>query len=242
MATKIYVMNIEWEAIEKDTFFRLLSSLSETRQKKVLKHRQWADQCRSMGVGLLLDLALKEYGFREREMEYRYGENGKPYFANCPQLNFSLSHSEQMVMAAISDHEIGCDIEAEKQANLCVARRFFSQKEWAFLSAQPSEQQNAYFYRYWVLKESFVKALGTGCATPFSDFTIRLNETDAETVAVCWEKQEYREAYGLLDEKTDVFTEFALPDYRAAVCIRGAEEAKCRNEIFFSFQKLTDMV
>jgi 4'-phosphopantetheinyl transferase len=91
-------------------------------------------------------------------------ERGKPYIDIKEQLHFNVSHSNNIVVAAFSDHQIGIDVEYCRRSIdfVPVMRRFFSseeQQEWSRLDSSP-----AAFFRAWTRKEAFLKATGEGIA------------------------------------------------------------------------------
>ncbi len=63
-------------------------------------------------------------------------------------------------MCAISNKEVGCDIEIIKNDNLDIAKEFFNKLE--FQKIQNSKNSKVEFYTLWCQKESYLKALGTG--------------------------------------------------------------------------------
>ena len=92
----IYTCYIDVTQFENETLFReKLNLLSPCRQRKIAQLKQEKDRHRSLGAGLALDHALGIYGngLRERDMEYVFGEWGKPSLRNYPEIHFSLSHS-----------------------------------------------------------------------------------------------------------------------------------------------------
>ena len=72
---------------------------------------------------------------------------GKPDFAPGSGLHFSLSHSCGAVLAGVSEHELGVDLELVREVNVRFARRLFSEK---MLSAFG-------YYGGWTLRESAYK-------------------------------------------------------------------------------------
>jgi 4'-phosphopantetheinyl transferase len=99
---------------------------------------------------------------------------GKPYVAGekAGILKFNLSHSDNYLLVGVvrCAYEIGVDIERwtdsidyEGVLDLC-----FSQSERSFWRDLPADQKQAFFYRQWVRKESFVKAVGLGLALDVS--------------------------------------------------------------------------
>lgn len=92
---------------------------------------------------------------------------------------FNLSHSGEYVMCAAcvdgKAESIGCDLEKIGPVREKVARRFFCPEEYDTIMEGDSEQaKTERFYRYWVLKESFMKATGKGMALAADSFCIRL--------------------------------------------------------------------
>lgn len=162
---------------EGAVYDRCYNSLSAYRREKADKVKFPEDKKRSVAAGILLNQGLSAYGLRECDMVYETNQNGKPFFREYPQIRFSLSHSGEYVMAAFSDVEIGCDIQQMEQTDLKIARRFFAPEEYAYIKEQEEESaQEEAFYRIWVLKESFLKAVGTGMALSMTDFSIQIQE------------------------------------------------------------------
>ena len=87
---------------------------------------------------------------------------------------FSLSHAEGLAVVAIfPDREVGVDIERVRPfpAMADIAEQFFSSGERAWIAGGvPPESR---FFRCWVLREAFVKALGEGLSFPLDRFCIR---------------------------------------------------------------------
>ncbi|MFR8179894.1 MAG: 4'-phosphopantetheinyl transferase family protein [Dorea sp.] len=50
--------------------------------------------------------------------------------------------------------------------------RFFHPEETRLLKEASSVDSEILFFRYWTMKEAFVKALGTGLSIPLNDFFI----------------------------------------------------------------------
>ena len=214
-----------------------MSRLSPARQEKILRHRFPQDRLLSLGAGLLLDQGLRDWGLCERDAALEYRHNGKPYLRDYPDRYFNLSHSGNMVMAAFSCREVGCDIEQIRPARMDVAARFFTAEERMDLSREclTEEERNRRFARYWTIKESVLKVTGEGMRMPLDSFCVHL----ADAPYAVWTKPA---APGVSSPVSAPFTfqEFSFPEYQAAVCLRGGKEES--DEIFCSFQKLQDVV
>ncbi len=80
-------------------------------------------------------------------------------------LNFSISHSEGVVMVAIARHaQVGIDVEpiALRTDMGALADMVFTSEERNLLKACAPERQSALFFRLWVRKEALLKYRGTG--------------------------------------------------------------------------------
>ena len=103
-----------------------------------------------------------------------HGEKGKPYFEDSP-LSFSLSHSGDMVLCAIADHEIGADLQRVTEVRWQqLAERYYSPQEQDYLGIftekkagcfRPSEENaRLEFFSLWCRKEAYGKMTGEGVA------------------------------------------------------------------------------
>jgi 4'-phosphopantetheinyl transferase len=174
MLVNVYIGDLEVLFKDSAKYEEYLSELSEERKKKTLKIKSYEGRCRSIGAGVLLDEALKQYSLREKDMTYGYGEVGKPYFKEAPELYFNLSHSRSRAMCVIGDIPVGCDIEFIKKANEGIAKRFFSAKDNELLKSAKRLGEPEYresFYTLWTLKESYIKCTGLGLKCPMDSFS-----------------------------------------------------------------------
>lgn len=138
-------------------------------------------------VHALLDYLLKKNGFAD--VKIVTSEHGKPY-AEGGELFFSLSHSGGYAAVALSDSEIGIDIEVPKQRSderlVRLAKQFFSDEEYGRVIENP--QKN--FYRIWTAKESRAKFSGEGFAFGIKsvcadDGLLHINRFDTEEFFGC---------------------------------------------------------
>ena len=145
--------------------------LSVYRREKLAKIRNPRVYAQSLGVELLLLAALQELDGAMTPLEISCGEGGKPALTSGPE--FSLSHSGERVLCALSDQTVGADLQQLRPYNPTLARRFFSGEEATWLEEQ--REQDLAFSLLWSLKESYVKFLGTGIAeTHLDSFTVRI--------------------------------------------------------------------
>ena len=96
-------------------------------------------------------------------LQYSYGPRGKPYLREQPFF-FNLSHSGEYVVCALSDCEIGVDIQYQRaQDSSRLAERFFHIREKELLEqAGTKEEYRDLFYKLWTMKEAYGKMTGEG--------------------------------------------------------------------------------
>ena len=115
---------------------------------------------------VLLHKALQSLSAGEYTVEYRGNE--KPVLINEKELCFNISHSGDFVALAISDNEVGCDIQEIKSYNPRVAKRNYCPEETAFI--ENSENKDESFIKLWALKESVLKFTGMGISGGLSNY------------------------------------------------------------------------
>lgn len=162
---KIYYTDISVLSDEKHFSF-YFNRVSRSRQEKIGRLRSRDEKLRSLGAGIILGAGLNEYGISEKDTEFSYSQNGKPRIPTRPDIHFSISHSGCIAAVAFSDGEIGCDIEKLGENKEHISERFFTAEERKFAYCEKG------FFRVWTLKESYIKALGTGLATPLTSFGV----------------------------------------------------------------------
>ena len=71
---------------------------------------------------------------------------------------FSISHTDGLTVIALSDCEVGIDVEKVRKADLRVVRRF-SKEEADYITEKESDRR---FFEIWTKKEAYLKCKGTG--------------------------------------------------------------------------------
>ncbi len=127
-------------------------TLSEYRREKIDRLVHDADKKASLCAGLLIDRFIGK-------TEIKLGRYGKPYASNGRR--FNISHSGNYVIIAVSDNEVGCDVEMCREADYeRLGKVVFHENELSTL--KNSEDKQECFYRFWTMKEAFIKCLGEG--------------------------------------------------------------------------------
>lgn len=160
-------------ALSKDILTSLLKSISKERQKaaenilsaspllsKNMQERKENAALLKIGSEVLLSYALK----KALPLEVKRQKGGKPYLESSP--HFSVSHSGNLVVCALSHDIIGVDIEKQRAVNPKISAKIYSPSE------SPSDDINE-LLKTWVLKESYVKMTGEGLKRSFNTITIK---------------------------------------------------------------------
>ncbi|MBN6889319.1 4'-phosphopantetheinyl transferase [Cytobacillus horneckiae] len=213
MVYSSYAIRVPKDIVNSD-YHLILNNLDDNQKGKVNRLRFKEDQYLSLvGQCLIRTILCKYIGLPNKDLRFSYNYYGKPFINNIDgkSLEFNLSHSGEWVVLAISDQPIGIDIE---RINLDIDvtlyfNHFFSNKEQCLFSNLREQDISNYFFEFWTLKESFLKAEGTGLAIPFTSFTI-LKENELIKVLDIEDKElEYSFKQYYIDK-----------DYKLAVCGR----------------------
>jgi len=192
---KIYACYIN-DLPDPQTEMTALRGLPQNRITKILKQNKLESRRQSLGAGLLLKYVLNKNGIDSSYVEI--GTNNKP---EVQGLNFNLSHSYDIVICAVSEKAVGCDIEKISNVNLSIAKRFFSENEFKYIESFSVEKTDNEFYRLWTAKESFIKMTGEGLSRPLKSFEVKyipeLRITINGESYPCYMKEYHIEGYKL---------------------------------------------
>lgn len=149
-------------------------ALSEYRLKKLEKIADVDKRRQGIAAELLLNYLI-EATFPEHSAPFDLyqDEFGKAHLKAIP-LFFSISHSGDYSACAVSDKDIGIDIEAKDTYNENVAKRFFNKEDWVLI--EEAADKKYMFAKLWTIKESALKCLGTGLRKPLKNVKL-LSET-----------------------------------------------------------------
>jgi len=128
--------------------------------------------------GGLRTLLSKYLGSSPNQIEFAYNDQGKPSLADTSsRLRFNLSHSGKIVVYAFTlDSEIGIDVEEIRRIPEfdSIAERFFNRQEFEDLKRIGHSDLPDAFFRCWVRKEAYIKAVGGGLSIPLDSFQVSL--------------------------------------------------------------------
>lgn len=143
----------------------LMPFLSEQRLEKMKGITNEKVKAEKICSYALLRYALfREYGITDAPL-FSYGERGKPYSENYPQIFFSLSHAGGFSACAVSENEIGIDIQDVRPMKFDITNKICTEDELSQVSADENAPYD--ICRLWCMKESYGKLTGKGFAEGF---------------------------------------------------------------------------
>lgn len=184
---------------DEDIYEKYYKNAPDFRREKADRLRFPEDRARSIGAWALWE-----------RMQLYYGLD--------PGAVFNLSHSGDFVMCSVSAEEniaVGCDIETVKEMRMKVAERFFLPGETGYIKEQTTvARQTEIFYRIWVLKESFMKAVRRGMALDTRSFEIGFDKNDMPFLL--HQPAQYREKY--------FYREYSVCGVKAKMAVCSTDE------------------
>ena len=161
---------------------------------------------------LLLNRSLEQCTDVQTPVRYHRNEHGKPYLTETPEIYVNWSHSGDYVICAVADREVGIDLQKmDREPKENLIRKVLTKEEQEFYGSVSESERKRLFYQYWSVKESFLKAIGTGFYTSLKTFQVDMEEGQPR-ISHHINRKNY--SCRLLT--------FREPDYVAAVCVENA--------------------
>ena len=177
---------------DADLYAACRAAVTPERRAKADRFRFAKDRRLCLAAELLLRHGLRETGAGDVPLIFEYGARGKPVLKESG-IRFSVSHSGCWAVCALAEYDVGCDAEEIRPIDLKLARRFHPDERADILARPTEEERLELFYRYWTLKESFMKATGLGMALPLDEFRICRDGEITVTQTVDERKYSFRE-------------------------------------------------
>ena len=209
-----------------------------TEERKKLADRKKGERERQLFLGaeVLLNLSLQQVDARiPIPAKYKRNEHGKPYLEDRQGIYMNWSHSGDYVICAVADREVGIDLQyAGKEPKESLVRKLLQPDELHFYENVPELERQRLFYEYWAVKESFLKALGTGFATPLDRFYVEFRKGSDVSDAV--KKNAMKVPYIIqnINHKQYLCRLLSVKDegYTAALCIESLDKSLQEGELF----------
>ena len=207
---------IDTDILKDEKLFSYYYALQRPeRREKVDRMRFDRGKRLTLGAGIVMEAALEFAGVSD--MSVMIDPHGKPVLAGSRETSvagssdsvsdllpthdqdvfpcfFNISHTKNIAVCAVSDREVGIDVEHKRELKDPLIRRAFTPKEIVYAeklnmndinpvkaghedqggqSFGLSDDQLTYYTRLWTIKESVMKWYGLGLALPPEDIEVR---------------------------------------------------------------------
>ena len=168
------VLAVHLDGMEGSEWLAALGWVSPYKQDRIRRFANPIDAKRCLVGDLLVRFALGErLACPTSAIDIDVSDDGKPFVRNASHgVHFNLSHSGSWIVCAVDEGPIGVDIEYIRPIAPGVGRWALSLKEYDMLQQKPPEARTPFFFTLWTLKESFLKATGTGLGRPLNSFSV----------------------------------------------------------------------
>lgn len=150
---EIYILDI---TSVSDLLIELKERVSERRQNAYEKAENREKALTPIATEVLLAYALKQ----NLPLAYKTDKKGKPYIPTLPF--FNISHSGKYVVCAVSNKEVGVDIERVSRMRIDLSRRILSEGELTKNTGVAGAGLQRLLCEKWVRKEAYLKMTGDG--------------------------------------------------------------------------------
>lgn len=149
------------------------NSMSSERKEAVRKLLVVQKQKLKIAADRICREAISEFcGISPDDITFSANEYGKPYAVGL-DVNFSISHSGDYVICAVSENEIGADIEKIREIKPAVSKRFATESEMEYIASNPNG-----LFEIWTLKEACFKCIGTGLNGNIKNISFDIKENN----------------------------------------------------------------
>lgn len=133
--------------------------IPKLKKDKISKFKNYESKVRSIIGEMNLKELLAKKNISYNSLDYYINKYGKQYLKN-DKIFFNISHSFDYVITAISNNEIGIDIEKVRQTPIKIINQFATEKEKEYILSSNKNIEERIFKIY-TLKEAYFKMLGT---------------------------------------------------------------------------------
>ncbi len=155
-------------------FYFNANEVSDNEIEKILSHSEKHRAARykkavsvisgreTLCAGFLLRYAVSQYAnIPFEDVKSAYDPSGRPILAspeNITPLYVSLTHTQGHIFCAVSSAPVGIDAEVLRTFDTALAKRFFNDKEQAYIAAaKDDDEARTRFFEIWTLKEACFK-------------------------------------------------------------------------------------
>ncbi|MDQ6962108.1 MAG: 4'-phosphopantetheinyl transferase superfamily protein [Mariprofundaceae bacterium] len=164
-----YSLHIPNTSCLKGELYALLSSQEQDRAQRLCipeKKEQFI-----ITRGVLRLLLSQQLNISAHDIAIQRRHSGKPFVQSSPKLHFNISHSFEYAVFALSDHNVGIDIEyCDPTFDVQASLSFLHPKEKSYLRQKDYDQ--ALFFELWTHKEAWGKLHGDLTHEDWSNWTV----------------------------------------------------------------------
>jgi 4'-phosphopantetheinyl transferase len=177
VVAKVWRVALDIGSADLDRAYALLASDEKARAARYVlpMHRRRFVAARAAAREILAG----QLAIAPRGVAFRCTAEGKPELIDHPELHFSVTHSDDLCLIALSrGRRLGIDVEAMRADRVLideVARSLHPAERQALAALKPPLLELA-FYRCWVRKEALLKALGIGLGGGLDRFHVSVGE------------------------------------------------------------------
>jgi len=188
---EVWLVDLDQHTKDEEFYFSILSDEEKARALRFVTKQLTSRYVISQGA---LRTILGKY--TNQKVEYTFGPYKKPYLANS-SLQFNLSHSHDKALIAISDEEVGVDIEKINRQVLekNLETSLLSEQELKIFESIPLDVRPEVFYFAWTNKEALLKLAGVGLYKPMTEFQVLLHHSDSPSMILFEDKQYYVKSF-----------------------------------------------
>jgi 4'-phosphopantetheinyl transferase len=163
-----------------EQFLPLLNSEEKERYQRFhFDH----DRHTYLAAHALVRITLSRYAHcTPAQWRFIRGAQGKPELEAAPDLppiHFNLSHTSGMVACAVTLNR-ACGVDVERTRTMKdmagIAEAVFSNAEIAFFDQQSEADKAQIFFKFWTLKEAYIKAIGQGLSASLKGISFEIAE------------------------------------------------------------------
>ena len=216
----IHVWFAEPDAADSPDIIERYESLLAEDELESYQHLRTAIHQREYLVShALLREVLSQYHEETPDFwSFERNKYGKPEVAGSyDDIHFNIAHASGLVACVVSRAgDVGIDVERHTngRAMLSVADHYFSPQELAYLESVSEQEKDACFYRFWTLKEAYIKAVGQGLSTPLVDFSFNISSLNDISI---------EGSHGDAEQDWQFWLLQPMADHTSAVAVRGKD-------------------
>ncbi len=146
--------------VREPAISRLFELMPAERRERASGYRFATDRrLNIIAYGLLLYGLREAYGL-SGPFSFGYGQVGKPFLKDWPEINFNFSHCRLGAVCAIGSGALGVDIQDVQPPDEAAVRKFCNEQEHRRILR--AENPSLAYTRLWTCKEALAKQSGQG--------------------------------------------------------------------------------